>query len=117
MTDIKWYNTTAGRVGIGLGVAGAVVGIVLLVKHFMEPKVIDITHLQDKKEPDKNPTHTDSLPTGKCADVKTGFDKSYNYVKCDGIWWTISKDRSKIPDWKSLADNKAATELLNNKYP
>ena len=34
--NIKWYNTTAGRVGIGLGIAGAVIGVVFIVKHFME---------------------------------------------------------------------------------
>jgi len=66
-----------------------------------------------------------SLPnSGKgCGQVHTNFDRDFDYVKCGGSWWTKSKPtpatpskKGAIPEWKSLAANKIATERLNARY-
>jgi len=130
----KWHTTTAGRVGIVLGVAALALGTYLGIKHFRKPKInLDTTPDNSQKTITNTPaaapakpqsaskTYTaDQLPNGGngCADVKTTFDKVYDYVKCNGDWWTISKDAAngKIKTWTSLANNKTATDLLNNRY-
>lgn len=67
-----------------------------------------------------------TLPNGGkgCGVVKTTFDKDFDYVKCDGVWYTKSKPnavsayaKGLYKDWKSLAANKVATDRLNNRYP
>lgn len=67
-----------------------------------------------------------TLPNGGvgCGDVKVSFDKDFDYVKCDGVWYTKSKINAVSPsakglykEWKSLATNKIATERLSRRYP
>lgn len=123
----KWYKTTGGKIGIFLGVTALITGIVLAVKHFTnsdpEKKSEEVENdLKEKvessaKEIDKK--EEVPLPNGGvgCGPLRKNFDRVYDYVKCAGIWYTISKDRVKIPEWKSLSNNKTATDLLNNKYP
>ena len=130
----KWYNTTGGKIGIVLGVATLALGTYFGVKHFRKPK-IDLDTIPDNSQktinnkPASAPASsasgqktysTDQLPNGGggCGDVKNTFDKVYDYVKCNGDWWTISKDTAngKIKTWTSLANNKTATDLLNNRY-
>lgn len=67
-----------------------------------------------------------TLPNGGvgCGDVKTTYDKDFDYVKCDGVWYTKSKPNAISPsarglykEWKSLAGNKIATDRLSRRYP
>lgn len=53
-----------------------------------------------------------------CGDVKTNFDRQYDYVKCNGDWYAISKDRTngKLPAWTSLTGKPNAISLLDNKF-
>lgn len=130
MTNVatKWYATKGGKIGIFAGLTVLTVGTILLVRYFKnnspEKKLAEMADkIKDQVEKDpelsKTTENKADLPNGGigCGEVKTSFDRTYNYVKCDGVWYTISKDRSVIPTWKSLADNKTATDLLNNKYP
>lgn len=130
ITKAKWFKTTGGKVGIAIGIVAAAIGTVLLVKHFRKPKE-ETKKLPDTKS-EENQTNQSATPEAKtetpaasdlpnggvgCGPVRTGFDRAFNYVKCGNVWYTISKDKIKIPKWKSLADNKTASDLLNNKYP
>ncbi len=61
------------------------------------------------------------LPNGGkgCTDVRTTYDGNYDYVKCNGVWYTQSKPNpktasKKIATWMSLGSNKVATTKLNN---
>lgn len=67
-----------------------------------------------------------SLPNGgkDCGQVHTNFDRDFDYVKCGGVWYTKSKPnpataskKGAIPNWKSLAANKIATQRLDARYP
>lgn len=124
VANVKWYKTTGGKVLMVLGITAAVTGIVVAINKFkkaQEPTKKDIEEavkrVEEATKPLTEPKY-DNLPKGGLSeDVKTDFDRVYNYIKVSGSWWTISKDKVKIPEWKSLADNKAATDLLNNKYP
>jgi len=67
-----------------------------------------------------------SLPNGgkDCGQVRTAFDRDYDYVKCGSAWFTKSKPnpasakaKGAIPNWKSLATNKIATQRLDSRYP
>lgn len=133
LAKVKWFRTTGGKIGIVVGALALVTGVVLLVKHFTKKP----TEEDKKLPPDETKTDTTTKPAETktevtpnektnpdlpnngvgCSAVRTAFDRVYNYVKCAGVWYTISKDKIKIPKWKSLADNKTATDLLNNKYP
>lgn len=140
LANVKWYKTTGGKIGIAIGVAvviiGSALGIKYLVKKGAEKK--DDKQIGDqttnpetsptnttpktepvKTEPTQNEKPNPDLPNNGvgCGPVRTAFDRVFNYVKCGGVWYTISKDKIKIPSWKSLANNKTATDLLNNKYP
>lgn len=66
------------------------------------------------------------LPNGGvgCTELRTTYDRDFDYVKCDNIWYTKSKDNAASPyakglykDWKSLANNAVATERLSRRYP
>ena len=48
-----------------------------------------------------------------------GFDEKYDYKIANGIWYTRKKDFYEgLPgEWRSLENNKAATDKLNAKYP
>ena len=54
-----------------------------------------------------------------CGEVKTTFDRDFDYVKCDGVWYTKSKPSAKIvyKEWKSLKGNVVANERLDRRYP
>lgn len=59
-----------------------------------------------------------------CSSPVTTYDRDYDYVKCNGIWWTRSKAapatpaaKGKYPNWVSLEKNEVATKLLNTRYP
>jgi len=80
-----------------------------------------------EKKPQQN-TFSDksSLPNGGvgCGDVKTTYDRDFDYVKCNGVWFTKSKPNAASPyarglykEWKSLATNQVASERLNRRYP
>lgn len=124
----KWHKTTGGKILIITGIAAVITGIVIAVKKFTdasEPSPEKIQEIKDKikdaissKPVDSEKNEPTDLPNGGagCGPVQKAFDRTFDYVKCDGVWWTRSKDRVKIPEWKSLADNKTATDLLNNKY-
>ena len=121
VNNLKWYKTTSGKIGIFVLVAATLTGIgYLIANSIRKPK--QVPSLPDNTPTPEQAVRTDyvsaELPNmGKgCGTVKTSFDKAFDYVKCDGVWWTISKDRKTIPNWKSLEGNKIATDLLNNKY-
>lgn len=135
ITKGKWYSSTAGKVGIVLGIAVVAIGTYFGIQHFRKPK--EETKIPDagaKTETKPNSSATakpnnpvaskeytpDQLPNKGvgCGDVKSTFDKVYDYVKCNSDWWTISKDTAngKIKTWTSLASNKTATDLLNNRF-
>jgi hypothetical protein len=67
--------------------------------------------------PIKQPRIYDSsnLPKGVCGKVITNFGNLLDYVKCDGVWYATQREGN--IEWKSLADNSTAMNLLNNKYP
>lgn len=123
----KWYKTTGGVIAILAATATAITGIVYAVRRNREaekpaasPSELTkaVVSAAEKLSQEESLTPNESLPPGKCdGPVRTDFDRLFNYVKCDGVWWTISKDKTKISAWKSLAENKTATNLLNNKYP
>lgn len=59
-----------------------------------------------------------------CGSVKMTYDRDFDYVKCDGIWYTKSKPNAAsqfakglYKDWTSLKDNSVATERLERRYP
>ena len=130
--NVNLYKTPAGKVGIVAGVLLFITGVILTVKHYTQPTqpaIDDGTTTSEEgttqtpaqtnstvASPSDSVTNTDSLPLGTCGPLHTDFDRVYNYVKCDGVWWTISKDKVKIKEWTSLANNKTASDLLNNKY-
>ena len=122
ISQIKWYKTTGGKVGIVLAITALVTGTILLISKFnksSEPTKKKLDEAVKKVEEATKPLtekHENLPPGGKVEDIKTDFDRIFNYIKVAGIWWTVSKDKIKIPEWKSLASNKAATDLLNNKY-
>lgn len=71
------------------------------------------------------PVDKATLPNGGvgCGDIKTNFDRDFDYVKCDNVWYTKSKSnpasayaKGLYKDWKSLASNSVATERLNRRY-
>lgn len=71
-------------------------------------------------------TSKSDLPNGGvgCGSVITNYDRDFDYVKCNDVWYTKSKANAASPyarglykDWKSLEGNKVATERLNRKYP
>lgn len=129
--EVKWYKTTGGKVGIVALIGLAATAIIVVIRANSKPKqqaekmnevINNLKDAADKGELNTLTPHnydSSELPQGGkgCGDVKGSFDRVYNYIKCDGTWWTISKDKVKIPTWKSLADNKTATDLLNSKYP
>jgi hypothetical protein len=117
----KWYKTTGGKIGIAVGIAALVTGIVIAVKKYASvaaiPSEKKLNEAVDKIKEVIADMPDDDMPKGVCGSIQKSFDRVFDYVKCDGVWWTISKDKIKIPEWKSLADNPTATKLLNNKYP
>lgn len=140
LAKVKWFKTTGGKIGIVIGTLAAVTGIVLLVNYVKnrnkpndsanetkpgqttdQNKTETTTTTTTPTDPKTQPVETakSDLPNNGvgCGPIRTAFDRVYNYVKCGNIWYTISKDKIKIPNWKSLAENKTATNLLNNKYP
>ncbi len=128
VTKSAWYKTTKGKWGIVIGLAAIVTtAVVLIIKN--TNKVINAPSGSKKKEQPpaaqaenvvvdlpNNIYNAENLPGNgaKCGTVITGFGTTSDYVKCDGTWYTTVK---KGIAWKSLADNKTAVELLNNKYP
>lgn len=64
------------------------------------------------------PAYTPPASQGKCSQVRYDFDKTYNYKKCDGVWFTMKKNLMSNK-WASLADPKwaGAVAKLNAKYP
>lgn len=91
------------------------------------PKIIDPVEIE--KEPTiENPTGSikKDTPTDavKCSSVITDFDKDFDYIKCDMIWYTRSKKNAKTisnrdlyPNWTSLRNNNKAIDILNKRYP
>lgn len=78
------------------------------------------------KEDESQIIDKDSLPNKgvNCGDVKTTYDKDFDYVKCDSIWYAKSKPnavsvtaKGLYKDWNSLANNAIATDRLNRRYP
>lgn len=115
---VQWFKTTNGKIGIVAGVITFItIGVVLLVKHLKKTEKVEKLTIHEEKI--EEPPIVLELPNGgvDCGPIKTDFDRASNYVKCGDAWHIISKDKVKIPEWKSLADNKTATDLLNNKYP
>jgi len=129
-SNIKWYKTKGGKIGIFVGLGLLATGIMLYVRSQykssaqadnMNSVINGLKEDAEKKDSaiEATTSNTSDLPEGGkgCGDVKTNYDRAFNYVKCNNVWWTISKDKVKIPKWKSLSGNKTATDLLNNKYP
>src|SRR4051812_33666720 len=106
---VKWFKTTGGKVGIVLGSIAAVIGTVLLVKHFRKPKDQSTTtttsdsskQITDQPKNDQvaaaNNTSTTTAPVNNntsapagdlpnggvgCGPIRTAFDRIYNYIKC-----------------------------------
>lgn len=141
LAKVKWFKTTGGKIGIVIGSLAVLTGVTLLVRHFVkkgaekkDDKVGDQTKTDTtttttttdstKTEPAKTETTPNEKPNpdlpnngAGCGPIRKAFDRVYDYVKCNNVWYTISKDKIKISKWKSLADNKTASDLLNNKYP
>jgi hypothetical protein len=56
------------------------------------------------------------------AIVNLSGDKTFEYKKCDGIWFTRRKIQPNVklaspPQWVSLASNKGATDKLSFAFP
>ena len=56
------------------------------------------------------------------AIVNLSGDKTFEYKKCDGVWFTRKKIQPNVklastPQWISLASNKGATDKLNFAFP
>ncbi len=56
------------------------------------------------------------------AIVNLSGDKTFEYKKCDGVWFTRRKIQPNVklaspPQWVSLASNKEATAKLNFAFP
>jgi hypothetical protein len=56
------------------------------------------------------------------AIVNLSGDKTFEYKKCDGVWFTRRKIQPNVklaspPQWISLASNKGATDKLNFAFP
>ena len=67
-----------------------------------------------------------SLPNGGsgCAVIRSAFDRNYDYVRCASVWYTKSKEnpatpaiKGTIPNWKSLSENKPASDRLTVAFP
>ena len=122
----KCYKTTLGKVGIFVGIAAIVtISAILISKSKKKSNIAvpdvkkdDVKQTDAKIENSQNST-VGNMPYGVCEQPILNHDKVYNYVRCNGIWHTISKDtiNGKIKQWTSLENNKTATTLLNEKYP
>ena len=139
VNSIKWYKTPGGKIALGVAIVGVLTGIGFAVKHFffdkqaptLPPAKTDTTDINTSSpaqvvKTDYVATELPNLGKG-CGTVKKDFDKAYNYVKCDGVWWVASKNGTPITAkwaetadksgvWVSIAKNKTATDLLDNKY-
>ena len=64
------------------------------------------------------PAYTPPVAQSGCSEVRYDFDKTYNYKKCDGVWFTMKKNLMS-GKWASLADPKWASAVakLDAKYP
>lgn len=128
----KWHNTKKGKTVI---IAGTILAIAAVGAYFYfkskkaDPILKDdapatpeaTTYEQKSSEPSQIP---ESIPNvydetnlpnnGKgCGEVIKSFGSMVDYVKCDGVWYSTGKKNVK---WTSLAGNKTAIELLDNKY-
>lgn len=120
----KWHKTTGGKILIVALTAIGVTGLVFLVKHYTKPKHVFKSETKpenkEQAEDNNNSFAEAELPNGgkDCSDIKTTFDKDFNYIKCKADWYIISKDIKvgKIKEWTSLSGNKTASELLNKRY-
>jgi hypothetical protein len=79
---------------------------------------------KEESKGDKPKAETPKLGGAKaCSEiVNLAGDKTYEYRKCDNVWFTRKKIKpnerlSKQPQWISLANNKAATDKLNFAFP
>lgn len=74
--------------------------------------------IEDAPIESPKPAYTPPVAQGKCSQVRSDFDNSYNYKKCDGVWFTMKKSFGSTK-WVSLADPKwaGAVAKLNAKYP
>lgn len=66
----------------------------------------------------QNTTQTASTPQTKtsCSETKNlAGDKTWDYRKCDGVWFTRRKGTT--GSWISLAGNKTATSKLDLAFP
>ncbi len=79
---------------------------------------------EEKKEEKKTELYTLPNKGIGCSDIIDNFDSNFSYVKCNGIWWTKSKEnpsnvetKGKYPEWTSLETNEVQSKLLNTRYP
>lgn len=120
----KWHKSKGAKILIGLVITTGIVVTYLLLRK--KPQLEVKKFVDDKKSETENgiketPKYSASeLPNGgaDCGELKTTFDKLYDYIKCKGDWFAVSKDRvnGKLKEWTSLASNKPASDLLNEKY-
>jgi hypothetical protein len=84
-------------------------------------QAVDNGNVVIEDTPQKTPTqqaYTPPKTQSGCSQVRYDYDKTYNYKKCDGVWFTMKKNLMSSK-WASLADPKWATAVanLNAKYP
>ena len=112
-------SSQKGSLKKGLIILAVIVVATLAVYKIKQTLEVDEESIGEKKIPAvgevKRLYDESNLPKGKCSPVITNFGSALDYVKCDGAWFCTPRQGN--VDWKSLADNASATNLLNNKYP
>lgn len=131
-----WASRSTGTkvllvvLGVGIVIGGSVLAYNHFNKQDESPKTPpstpeskpEVDAVGDKKE--KKDLYTLPNKGIGCSDVITNHDGNFDYVKCNKVWWIISKEnpsneetKGKHPDWTSLESNEVLTKLLNTRYP
>lgn len=97
----------------------------------------DKNELENEQQAEENKSSVDStqeqqgivydastLPNGgvDCATPRLNYDGNYDYVKCKGIWYVKSKQKSKtpsvnVPNWAGLKPESLRASRLESRYP
>jgi hypothetical protein len=94
-------------------------------KSAKETAVVEETIVASNVKTEKTATDPSRMPkTTGCGKIKTNHDADFIYRKCDGVWYTKSKNhpyskyaKGFFKEWTSLTDNPKANERLAQRYP
>jgi hypothetical protein len=126
----RWWasRSTTTKVILGLLGIGIVIGGIATYNHFTRKEDAFVPDNGDIKEPEPKTEGAIDLFTLPnkgigCSPVRDTFDTSFSYVKCNGVWYVISKESpanestgAKFKDW-TVVESEVTIKLLNSRYP